>query len=143
MSLYIFPIVLYGLFFLRIQFLLEILTGTFSFLFYSPSYLNLLNIYAMCRIDDYSWGTKGLDATVGGKNQKLKETWKIIKMIEVAKFLFWNVIIGTALLLFDSFLIIKFFVTLSLLVLFTLVLAVKMIIGLTYLIRYKCIISKQ
>jgi chitin synthase len=72
MALYILPISLYGLFFLRLKYLWEILSGTFSFLFYSPSYLNLLNVYALCRIDDISWGTKGLDASVGGKNAKLK-----------------------------------------------------------------------
>ena len=72
MGLYILPICLYGLFFLRLKYLWEILTGTASFLFYSPSYLNLLNVYAICRIDDISWGTKGLDAEVGGKNSKLK-----------------------------------------------------------------------
>jgi hypothetical protein len=143
MGLYVFPIVLYGLFFLRFKYMWEILSGTFSFLFYAPSYLNLLNIYAMCRIDDISWGTKGLDASVGGKNVKLKETWKIVKMIEVAKFAFWNVTIGVILILFDSFLLIKFFMTLSLLVIFTLILAIKMVIGLGYLIKYKCIISKQ
>lgn len=61
MGLYILPIGLYGLFFLRVKYLWEIITGTLSFMFYSPSYLNLLNIYALCRIDDISWGTKGLD----------------------------------------------------------------------------------
>lgn len=142
MGLYIFPIVLYGLFFFRIKYIFEILTGTFSFLFYSPSYLNLLNIYAMCRIDDISWGTKGLDASVGGKNTKLKETWKIVKMIDVAKFTFWNITIGVTLILFDSYLIIKFFITLGLLVLFTFILSIKMVIGLSYLIKYKCIISR-
>ena len=142
MGLYIFPIVLYGLFFFRIKYIFEILTGTFSFLFYSPSYLALLNIYAMCRIDDISWGTKGLDASVGGKNTKLKETWKIVKMIDVAKFTFWNVSIGVALIVFDGYLIIKFFITLGLLVLFTFILSIKMVIGLCYLIKYKCIISR-
>jgi chitin synthase len=72
MALYILPIALYGIFFLRLKYLWEIITGTLSFLFYSPSYLNLLNVYALCRIDDISWGTKGLDASVGGKNAKLK-----------------------------------------------------------------------
>ena len=33
-------------------------------MFYGPTYLNILNIYSICRIDDISWGTKGLDATV-------------------------------------------------------------------------------
>ncbi len=64
-------------------------------------------------------------------------------MIDVAKFAFWNVTVGVALIVFDSFLLIKFFITLGLLILFTLILSIKMIIGLTYLIKYKCIISKK
>jgi chitin synthase len=42
--------------------------GAFSFLFYGPTYLNILNIYSLCRIDDISWGTKGLDAAGSSKN---------------------------------------------------------------------------
>lgn len=30
------------------------------YIFYSPTYIHLLVIYAFCRIDDLSWGTKGL-----------------------------------------------------------------------------------
>jgi chitin synthase len=40
----------------------EILTSAFSYFFYAPSYINLFFIYAFCRIDDLSWGTKGLDS---------------------------------------------------------------------------------
>lgn len=143
MLFYIFPLALYGIFFMRIKYLWEILSGTISFLFYSPSYLNLLNIYALCRIDDISWGTKGLDASVGGKNANLKDTWKIVKMIDVAKFFFWNIIVGTLFIVFDSFLLIKFFVTLGLLILFTAIQAIKMIIGMCYLVKYKCITAKK
>ena len=139
MLFYIFPLALYGIFFFRLKYLWEIVSGTFSFLFYSPSYLNLLNIYALCRIDDISWGTKGLDASVGGKNAKLKDTWKIVKMMDVAKFFFWNIIIGSLFIVFDSYLLIKFLVTLILLVLFTLIQAIKIIIGIVYLIKYRCI----
>lgn len=64
-------------------------------------------------------------------------------MIDVAKFLFWNLLIGVVLIVFDGYLIIKFFITLSLLCIFTLIQAIKMIIGLVYLIKYKCIISRK
>ena len=40
----------------------EIVTSLFSYLFYTPTYVNILQIFAFCRIDDLSWGTKGLDA---------------------------------------------------------------------------------
>ncbi len=39
----------------------EIVTSVLSYFFYAPSYINLFFIYAFCRIDDLSWGTKGLD----------------------------------------------------------------------------------
>lgn len=37
-----------------------------------PTYLILLNTYAICRIDDISWGTKGLDADLNSKDAKLR-----------------------------------------------------------------------
>ena len=143
MLFYIFPLAIYGIFFMRIKYFWEIISGTFSFLFYSPAYLNLLNVYALCRIDDISWGTKGLDAEVGGKNANLKDTWKIVKMIDVAKFFLWNVVLGTLFIVFDSYLIIKFFVTLILLMLFTFIQVIKIIIGMCYIIKYKCITAKK
>jgi len=39
----------------------EIVTSILSYFFFIPSYINLFFIYAFCRIDDLSWGTKGLD----------------------------------------------------------------------------------
>lgn len=143
MAFYVIPLILYGIFFFRLKYFWEIITGTFSFIFYSPSYLNLLNIYALCRIDDISWGTKGLDASVGGKNAKLKETWKVVKMIDVAKFFIWNIIVGTIFLVFDGYIIIKFFITLFLLILFTAIQAVKIIIGVCYLVKYRFITAKK
>ena len=40
----------------------EIVTSLLSYLFYAPTYINILMVFAFCRIDDLSWGTKGLDA---------------------------------------------------------------------------------
>lgn len=62
LALYIIPIGVYAIFFCRCEFVGDVLFGTFSFLFYTPTYLNVLNTFALCRIDDISWGTKGLDA---------------------------------------------------------------------------------
>lgn len=61
MGLYIIPVamaIIYG----KFSYVLDILFSTLSFLFYSPTYLNILNIYAICRMDDISWGTKGLNS---------------------------------------------------------------------------------
>jgi chitin synthase len=40
----------------------EMITSVFSYLFFTPTYINILSIFAFCRIDDLSWGTKGLDS---------------------------------------------------------------------------------
>ncbi|CAI5756179.1 unnamed protein product [Candida verbasci] len=48
-------------------------TSFLQYILLSPSYVNVLNIYAFCNIDDVSWGTKG---DVGGKSlgeAKLRE----------------------------------------------------------------------
>ncbi|KAI5968166.1 chitin synthase I [Candida pseudojiufengensis] len=48
-------------------------TSFVQYILLSPSYINVLNIYAFCNIDDVSWGTKG---DVGGKSlgeAKLRE----------------------------------------------------------------------
>lgn len=36
--------------------------AAFSFLFYNPTYFIILTFYSLCRIDDISWGTKGLNS---------------------------------------------------------------------------------
>ena len=40
----------------------EIVSCLLSYFFFIPSYINMFFIYSFCRIDDLSWGTKGLDA---------------------------------------------------------------------------------
>jgi chitin synthase len=57
---YTVPIFTYIALFRKSNILWEIVLGAFSFIFYGPTYLNILNIYSLCRIDDISWGTKGL-----------------------------------------------------------------------------------
>jgi len=58
--IYIVPISVYILLFKNCHILCEIVLGSISFLFYSPTYLNILSVYSLCRIDDISWGTKGI-----------------------------------------------------------------------------------
>lgn len=72
MGVYAFPVVI-SLIFGRFDHVIDILTSLLSFLFYSPTYLNILNIYALCRMDDISWGTKGLNAEESGRNREMTE----------------------------------------------------------------------
>jgi chitin synthase len=55
------PLILYTILFKNIRILFEVIVGSLSLAFYSPTYLIILNTYALCRMDDLSWGTKGLD----------------------------------------------------------------------------------
>ena len=57
-----FTLVVYELLYRRWNILIDILLSLFSLLFYLPTYLNIFNIYAICRIDDISWGTKGKES---------------------------------------------------------------------------------
>jgi len=60
MGLYAVPLLFYSILFCNFNIILEILGGAISFAFYTPTYLIVLNIYALSRMDDLSWGTKGL-----------------------------------------------------------------------------------
>jgi chitin synthase len=100
-ALYAVPILVYAILFGTWEFMSDVIFGAVSFVFYTPTYLNILNTFALCRIDDISWGTKGLDAEVG-KGSELRDSWKSIKIMHVAKYLFWNIIVGTIMLIISS-----------------------------------------
>ena len=65
-GIYIVPLIIYCTLFRTAQPLMEALKASVSFVFYSPTYFIILGFYALCRIDDISWGTKGLNS----QNQK-------------------------------------------------------------------------
>jgi len=68
-SVIIVPVTIYSIFFRKLSILWDMLIGTLSFLFYSPTYLNILQIYSKCRLDDISSGKK---SNLGSQNQKMK-----------------------------------------------------------------------
>jgi chitin synthase len=135
-GIYVLPILTYVFLFKKTRILCQIIMGAFSFIFYSPTYLNILNIYSLCRIDDISWGTKGLESGSGG-NSKLKDSWKLIKFVHVAKYVFWNIIAGVLLLSFGSSYTPRFFITISLIGLIGFSLTLKIIVSVVYMIKYK------
>ena len=139
MAVYVIPILLYVFMYCQGSFLVDIIFSTFSFLFYGPTYLNVLNIYALCRIDDISWGTKGLDSnTVSNDEKSRKETWKRIKFIHVSKYIFWNSIISFILMTLANDYTDRFILTYVIMVILASTLFLKVIIGIIYMIKYKC-----
>lgn len=59
-GLYILPTLVF-LSFCRFNHIVDILMSTFSFIFYTPTYLNILTTFAICKLDNTTWGTKGLN----------------------------------------------------------------------------------
>lgn len=56
----------------------HMLTSFVQYILLSPSYVNVLNIYAFCNVHDISWGTKGSSAKPLGKiNAKEDGTFKM------------------------------------------------------------------
>lgn len=135
-GIYVVPVMLYSLLYANMQPLAEIIKSSISFIFYSPSYFVLLNIYALCRIDDISWGTKGLESG-NSKQSKLQEKWKMIKLIHVVKFVIWNVAASVVLLSFAQLPVPRFYITFVLMMLIILTLLFKIIVGMIYLVVHR------
>lgn len=134
---YIVPIISYVILFRKPNILWEIILGSFSFIFYGPTYLNILNIYSLCRIDDISWGTKGLDSGGSNSNSKLKDTWKLIKFIHVSKYVFWNIVFSVVLLSLGASYTPKFFITIIVVAVMAASLGIKILIAFFYILGYK------
>ena len=113
------------------------LLGAFSFLFYTPTYLNILNIYSLCRIDDISWGTKGLDSG-SDKNANLKDSWRLIKFVHVAKYVIWNILLSALLLTLGASYGPRFFVTVIMIVIIGVSMSLKITVAVIYMFIYKC-----
>jgi chitin synthase len=45
-------------------------TSFIQYLLLTPTYINILNVYAMCNTHDLSWGTKGAESAPGGGSVK-------------------------------------------------------------------------
>lgn len=90
-------------------------------------------------MDDLSWGTKGLDAG-SGKDASIENYWKVIKTIHVGKLVFWNVIVAGLLIHFGSNYLVRFWLTLALMIIIAVTMAIKVILAVMYYICYKCCI---
>ena len=67
----------------------------------------------------------------------MKDSWRLIKFVHVAKYVFWNIIAGVLLLSFGSSYTPRFFITISLIGLIGFSLTLKIIVSVVYMIKYK------
>lgn len=77
----------------------SIMRGALAYLYYLPSYVHSFLIYAFCRIDDLSWGTKGLDST--DDNRKTAE-FKQYKIDFISIWIICNALVGFGIVYLNS-----------------------------------------
>lgn len=70
-GIYFVPLFIYAVLFRSMRPLAEAAKNALSFVFYNPTYFIILTFYALCRIDDISWGTKGLNEQ-GSRQSKMQ-----------------------------------------------------------------------
>ena len=73
----------------------EMVTSLLSYIYFSPTYINILQTFAFCRIDDLSWGTKGLDQDA---RAELTNDWERRKYIFVMQYIATNVVFSYVLI---------------------------------------------
>jgi hypothetical protein len=126
------PSISYAIIFGKFAVLWETFVGFPAYLFYVPTEFCIMPIYAKCRLDDV-YGKN----SAGSRNQKLRETWKIVKMTDVAKYFFWNIAVGITLLSLHGIALVKFFLLLLLIGSFIILTLIKWIPGFIFLMRYR------
>lgn len=132
------PIFIYVLSFGKFGILWDFFVGTMAYIFYFPTYALVLPIYARCHLDDIS-SVAGLGPRLG----KLKETWKIIKLVDVSKYFIWNVLLGALLVALHGYILLKFFAILFFTSAFAIIELIRVIPVLISTISYKCAIRNN
>lgn len=135
-GIYFIPLSIYAILFRSMRPLVEAIKSALSFIFYNPTYFIILSFYALCRIDDISWGTKGLNQQ-NTKQSKMQEKWKLIKLIHVGKYAIWNITAGVLLVSFSSLYYPQFFISFAIMIVIVITIGLKIIIGCLYLLKYK------
>lgn len=69
----------------------KIMRSCLAYIYYMPSYMHTFLIYAFCRIDDFSWGTKGSDSS--DESKKANE-FKHFKIDFMSAWIFINALIA-------------------------------------------------
>jgi len=129
------PPLIFVLMKLRLKYAWEVFSSSLSYLFYAPAYLHVLMIFSYCRIDDLSWGTKGLTSSA---EHRLAERWATEKHIFVSRFVLTNIIFGVILKSLVSDLGSRSVVIFILTLLIGLMLVFKLIFALGYIFKHAC-----
>ena len=111
----------------------EMITSVLSYIFYAPTYINLLQMFAFARIDDLSWGTKGLDNDTG---DGIEREWERRKYVFVLQYITCNVVASYILIKLSTFDYPRNIIILASTILVAFLLGVRLIFAILYLIKY-------
>ena len=109
------------------------ITSLLSYLYYSPTYINLIQIFAFARIDDLSWGTKGLDMS---ETDSIEREWERRKFIFVLQFVSSNVALSYVLVKLSEFDYFRNVLILASTCLVAFLLLFRLIFALVWTVRY-------
>ncbi|CAK71278.1 unnamed protein product (macronuclear) [Paramecium tetraurelia] len=83
---------------------IQIAINSIHYVYYMPTYTHLFITYSFCRIDDLTWGTKGLTQELENKDQNNRESNKKYQKAKfLVKWIFWNVALVLTFYLLFSF----------------------------------------
>lgn len=105
-----------------------------SYIFYVPSYINILLLYSFCRIDDLSWGTKGLEDDI---ERKKSEDWRKEKYVFISRFVVINVLVAFVISSVIDLPKVRSYVILILTCLVVFLLIFRLVFAMIYLIKYQ------
>lgn len=109
------------------------LTSLFSYIYFAPTYINILQLFAFSRIDDLSWGTKGLD---GETKTDVMSSWERRKYIFVLQYIGTNVGISYILIQLTKFDFTKNIIILATSALVVFLLLFRLLFAAVYLLKY-------
>lgn len=98
-------------------------------------------MYALCKIDDISWGTKGLDSDNSLDNRNMGEEWRKIKIMHVCKFILYNFLVGFILVAGEANCQLRFWFPCVIIVILAFTLVIRIVFGVIYIMFYKCCFS--
>lgn len=114
----------------------EIISSLLSYFFYMPVYINLFFIYSFCRIDDLSWGTKGLDTESKATQSAIRVKFANDKIKFTLKWLGANIIVSLILVGLANNYVIQNYIIWIFSAYFAGILLIKTIFLFIYLINY-------
>lgn len=113
----------------------EMCSSVLSYIFYIPTYIHILQIFAFSRIDDLSWGTKGLDNDEAGG---IEREWEKRKYVFMLQFISTNLIFSYILMKLTTYDYPKNVIILISTCLVVFLLGFRLLFAIFYLIKYNC-----